>query len=42
MPLFIEVKDAKIRQAYQEWKARNFNYFFRQGITLPNARVMPK
>lgn len=42
MPMFIEVKDAKIRQAYQEWKARNFNYFFRQGITLPNARVMPK
>jgi len=42
MPLFIEVKNAKIRQAYQEWKARNFNYFFRQGITLPNARVMPK
>jgi len=42
MPMFIEVKDEKVRQAFQTWKSRNFNYFFRQGITLPNARVMPK
>ena len=42
MPQFIEVKNEKTRKAFQDWKFRNFNYFQKQGITLPNARVMPK
>jgi len=39
MPPIIEVKDEKHRNAYTKWKNLNFNYFFRQGITLPNARI---
>lgn len=39
MPPVIDVKDGKAVKAYTDWRNLNFNYFFRQGIELPLARV---